>query len=126
MFSGLADVINCAKFQNDQSRGFCPVVPENGMFPEVVLNAVLCANALHVIMMALRILHTRVGGVGTTWHLRKLPHILINFVSTFPSHTVIYKQFFKFYIITIASTVDTRVSPSVTANAVYSTKPEAV
>jgi hypothetical protein len=23
MFSGLADVINCAKFQNDRSRGFC-------------------------------------------------------------------------------------------------------
>jgi hypothetical protein len=22
-FSGLADVINCAKFQNDRSRGFC-------------------------------------------------------------------------------------------------------
>jgi hypothetical protein len=25
MFSGLADVINCAKFQNDRSRGFCSV-----------------------------------------------------------------------------------------------------
>jgi hypothetical protein len=23
MFSGLADIINCAKFQNDRSRGFC-------------------------------------------------------------------------------------------------------
>jgi hypothetical protein len=23
MFNGLADVINCAKFQNDRSRGFC-------------------------------------------------------------------------------------------------------
>jgi hypothetical protein len=23
MFSGLADVINCAKLQNDWSRGFC-------------------------------------------------------------------------------------------------------
>jgi hypothetical protein len=32
-----------------------------------------------------------VGGVGTIWHLRKLPQILINCVSTFPSHTVIYK-----------------------------------
>jgi hypothetical protein len=25
MFSGLTDVINCAKFQNDRSRGFCSV-----------------------------------------------------------------------------------------------------
>jgi hypothetical protein len=24
-FSDLADVINCAKFQNDRLRGFCPV-----------------------------------------------------------------------------------------------------
>jgi hypothetical protein len=32
MFSGLADVINCAKFQNDRSRGFVRRVPENGMF----------------------------------------------------------------------------------------------
>jgi hypothetical protein len=33
MFSGLADVINCAKPQNDRSRDFVGWVPENGMFP---------------------------------------------------------------------------------------------
>jgi hypothetical protein len=32
-FSGLADIINCAKFQNDRSRGLVGWVPENGMFP---------------------------------------------------------------------------------------------
>jgi hypothetical protein len=32
-----------------------------------------------------------VGGVGTTWHLRKLPQILINCVSAFPAYTVIFK-----------------------------------
>jgi hypothetical protein len=26
MFSGLADIINCAKFQNDRSRGYCLVL----------------------------------------------------------------------------------------------------
>jgi hypothetical protein len=29
-FGGLADVIICAKFRKDQSRGFVRLVPENG------------------------------------------------------------------------------------------------
>jgi hypothetical protein len=66
------------------------------------------------------------GGVGTIWQLRKLPQILISGVSTFPAHTVIYNQFFKLYIITIACTVDIGMSQSVTANAIYSGKPEAI
>jgi hypothetical protein len=67
-----------------------------------------------------------VGGVGTTWHLRKLPKILINCVSTFPARIFIFFLSFKFYIITIACTADIRMSPSVTANAIYSGKPEAI
>jgi hypothetical protein len=51
MFSGLVDVINCAKFQNDRSRLFCLVGAGNWHVPigkRVVLNTVLSANALHV------------------------------------------------------------------------------
>jgi hypothetical protein len=48
-FSGLANVINWAKFQNNRPRDFVRRVPEARMFSwesQVILNTVLSANAL--------------------------------------------------------------------------------